>query len=76
MMMPSTLEETKKHQETTILSESIDFFKNKKILVSADDFGLKSIYRCDIFTSLEEAIEEYNLMNEDNDEGLVVEEKE
>lgn len=55
-----------------------DFFKQKRIYITAADFGLKANYQCDVFTKLKrekdedppEAVEEYLLMNEANHESL------
>ena len=47
-----------------------------KIYITAEDFGLKSDYRCDVFTSLKEAIDEYLLLNKNNDEELTIPESE
>lgn len=43
------------------------FFQQKSIYVSAADFGVKAIYTCDVFTSYEEALAEYYLMNKNGD---------
>ena len=45
--------------ENTLSISDTDFFKQKKIYVSAKDFNLKAIYSCEVFTSEEEAIQEY-----------------
>ena len=52
------------------------FFKQKTIYVTAADFDLKSIYRCDVFSDKESALEEYLLLNENKDEELSFEQKE
>lgn len=46
------------------------FFKQKTIYITAADFDLKSIYRCDVFSDKESALEEYLLLNENEDEEL------
>jgi hypothetical protein len=51
---------------------TIDFFKQKEIYVTAADFGIESVYRCDVFTNLEEAKAEYLLMNENLDSTLEI----
>jgi len=49
---------------------NVDFFKQKKIYITAADFGLKTVYKCDVFSDLGSAIEEYLLKNENEDEDL------
>ena len=46
------------------------FFKQKKILISAADFGSKANYYCYVFTDKESALEEYLLGNENGDTNL------
>lgn len=60
--------------ETNYANE--DFFKAKQIIIDSEDFGLKAKYSCDVFTTLQEAVEEYNKLNQNKDEGLVIEPKE
>lgn len=47
-----------------------EFFKQKVIYITAADFNLKSIYRCDVFSDRDSALDEYLLINENNDEDL------
>ena len=49
---------------------SAGFFKQKSIYITAADFGLKSDYRCDIFTDEQSAKDEYLLNNKNGDEVL------
>ena len=46
---------------------NVNFFIQDKIYITAANFGIKANYTCVVFTSLEEAVEEYNILNE---EGL------
>ena len=55
---------------------NINFFIQPKICITAEDFGLKSDYRCDVFTSLKEAVDEYLLLNKNRDEELIIPESE
>ena len=55
---------------------SAGFFKQKSIYITAADFGLKSDYRCDIFTDEQSAKDEYLLNNKNGDEVLYQEKKE
>lgn len=45
-----------------------NFFKQKRIYITAADFGLKAVYGCAVFTTLEEAKAEYLLNNEEQRE--------
>ena len=54
----------------TLLTREINkkqIFNYKTILVSPTDFGKKAVYSCYIFTTVDEAIDEYI---KDNDEKL------
>ena len=46
-----------------------DFFIRRNIYITTQDFGIKANYTCTVFTTLEEAIEEYLLLNEEGFEG-------
>lgn len=63
-----------KNEETN--EANINFFIQPKIYITAEDFGLKSDYRCDVFTSLKEAVDEYLLLNKNRDEELIIPESE
>lgn len=70
-----TLETTSVKNITTIPVKidgkgNIDFFIQKRIYITAADFGLKAEYQCDVFSDLSEAVAEYLLMNENEDEAL------
>lgn len=54
--------------ETISTTDEEKFFTQRKIYVSAADFGVKAIYSCAVFTTLEEAKAEYALMNEEQKE--------
>jgi hypothetical protein len=45
------------------------FFEQKDIYVTAADFGIKSDYRCDVFTTLKDAMAEYLRNNENGDDS-------
>ena len=76
VIVPETLEIIFAQEITKISAKNEDgaanedFFKLKSIYITALDFGMKSNYRCDVFTSREEALREYLLMNENRDENL------
>lgn len=48
---------------------SAGFFEQKDIYITAADFGIKSDYRCDVFTTLQDAMDEYLQNNENEDEN-------
>ena len=48
---------------------SAGFFEQKDIYVTAADFGIKSDYRCDVFTTLKDAMTEYLRNNENGDDS-------
>lgn len=50
-----------------------EFFKQKIIYITTADFGAKSDYRCDVFTTKEEALAEYKLLNENGVEDIDLE---
>jgi hypothetical protein len=50
----------------TMSSDNDDFFKQKKIHLSAADFGLKAIYQCEVFTTIDEARQEYEFSSSDS----------
>ena len=49
-----------------------NFFTQKEIYITASDFGMKADYRCDVFSSLEDAKKEYLLNNENEDTSLEI----
>lgn len=59
---------TTKGEAVDVPTDSSTFFTQSKIYITAADFGLKAIYGCAVFTTLEEAIAEYNLLNENGDQ--------
>ena len=50
-----------------------DFFKQKRIHITAADFDKKSDYRCDVFTTKEDALAEYKLLNKNGAEDIDLE---
>lgn len=48
------------------------FFKQQKIVITAENFGLTANYRCDVFTSFAEAVQEYLLLNKNQDTNLKI----
>ena len=48
------------------------FFKQQKIVITAENFGLTANYRCDVFTSFAEAVQEYLLLNKNQDTNLII----